>query len=318
MCFPNIVPKSHQLLYDPVLVASKAVSPSDTNCFGYQNTDTGGHYITTLKLSTGVINIEGLDNDKVLTDIVSYDKAEKNSAYMGQVNVITVSSFTGPLSAIWGYDLAKANKLYDKLLFKVPDDLMHIPQGFQPHSLTKSQIPVYSIDPLLEATQALFGTADSRHFPIIAGAHVACAMKKATSIDPITNTPVPGWIWCFLALAIAERRECDASLFIEDVGFFPDEVGVALFENEVIKKLKEKQKQVVLSQYLCGINQNTPFSEIFVGYRYERVDTGYFGCALSCAPYITLAKEVYPINGGTKRLAAMSLEEWTHEKQISY
>ena len=57
-----------------------------------------------MKLSTGKVSLKGLEHkdDEKLRAIVAYDKAESNDAYLGQVNMITVSSFSGPRSAIWG------------------------------------------------------------------------------------------------------------------------------------------------------------------------------------------------------------------------
>ena len=87
-------------------------------------TCTKGYYISAVKLSTGKVSVEGLGKDNVLEGIVAYDKAERNTAYLGQVNMITVSSFSGPLSAVWGLDLAKvdqgelyANKFLKSQLF---------------------------------------------------------------------------------------------------------------------------------------------------------------------------------------------------------
>ena len=64
-------------------------------------------YIATLKLSVGHLIA---DMDFVLEGIVSYDRAEKNDAYIGQINMVTASSFCGLNGAIWGYDLALARR----------------------------------------------------------------------------------------------------------------------------------------------------------------------------------------------------------------
>ena len=127
-------------------------------------------------------------------------------------------------------------------------------------------------------------------------------------------------VWCFLSLAIVENREQDACLFVEDAGFFADEFTYgkvkALDEQEVTKKLDKKTHQVTRSQLLCGKNQNVTFKEIFVSYRYLRVNQDHYGTAFMCAPYVTLAGNAYP-PGGASQLASMSLEEWQESVQAT-
>jgi len=48
---------------------------------------------------------EGLDGT------VAFDKAESSEAYIGQINLIVASSFSGLNGVIWGYDIAKADEL---------------------------------------------------------------------------------------------------------------------------------------------------------------------------------------------------------------
>ena len=282
-----------------------ARSPDPDFCFGYENTDTKGCYITAVKLSTGKVSIAGLGKDEVLEGIVAYDRAERNTAYLGQVNMITVSSFSGPLSAIWGFDLARVDPavLYAKKIFE--------------ETIQGQTIPVYSMDPLLEATEKLFGTEQERHFPVISGGHLACAEKSANSIDPDTGKPTSGWVWAVLSLAIAYERKVDASLFVEDAGFYPDKFSygkvTALPAAEVDALLFRKAHQVVYSQMLCGVNQTVAFNEIFTSWTKLRIDKDEYGTALTCAPYVTLAQRVYPKPGGAIRLVEMSLEEWEKE-----
>ena len=286
--------------YDAANVADNARSGNDDYCYGYGNVDTNGYYITTVKLETGKVSIKGLGKDEVLEGIVAYDRAEKNGAYVGQINMITVSSFAGPNSAIWGYDIAEISNLRSVKLYDMEN------------------IPVYSMDPLLQATQTLFGTEKNRLFPPLAGAHVPCAAKSANSNDPSTGEPTSGWVWCYLSLAIAENREQDACLFVEDAGFFADEFTYGkvkqLDEQKVIKKLDKKTQQVTKSQMLCGKDQNVTFKEIFVSYRYLRVNQDHYGTAFTCAPYVTLAGNAYP-PGGASQLASMSLKEWQESVQ---
>ncbi|WP_260842790.1 histidine decarboxylase, pyruvoyl type [Staphylococcus epidermidis] len=39
--------------------------------------------------------------------MVSYDRAEAKNAYMGQINMITASSFTGLQGSTLGYDILR-------------------------------------------------------------------------------------------------------------------------------------------------------------------------------------------------------------------
>ena len=92
-------------------VVNGAVGPFDDYCDGYGNPgSSGGGYISVLKLSTGTV---AKTMDSVLEGIVSYDRAEKNDAYAGQINMIAASSFSGPNGAVWGYDLARHDGLVD-------------------------------------------------------------------------------------------------------------------------------------------------------------------------------------------------------------
>ena len=303
----DLISISHAVfpLYDPLQPVKKAVSQSDDYCFGYQNSNTDGYYITSLKIACGKVNIKGLGKDEILEGIVAYDRAERNSAYIGQVNMITVSSFSGPMSAIWGYDMAKVDPsiLYADKLFEISD------------TPRKTMIPVYSMDPLVEATEKLFGTGKKRKFPVIAGGHLPTAQKSCDSVDPATGKPTSGWVWSYLSLAMARRRGVDASLFVEDAGFFPDTFSygeiTSLSEEEVELRLKKKAHQVTYSQILCGQNQSVPFEKIFISWRKLYIKPGEYGTALTCAPYITLAKKVYPDGpDNPQALLDISLDDW--------
>lgn len=51
------------------------------------------------------------DGSTVLDQINAFDLAEIANANIGQINLIKVSSFCGPGSLIWGYDIAKAERI---------------------------------------------------------------------------------------------------------------------------------------------------------------------------------------------------------------
>ena len=81
------------------MISDKARSPYSNYCCGYGNADTGGHYITACKVSCGKERLDRFKDD-VLTGIVAFGRSQKGDVYLGQTNMIKVSSFTGPLSAV--------------------------------------------------------------------------------------------------------------------------------------------------------------------------------------------------------------------------
>ena len=162
-------------------------------------------YVSVLKLATGVV---AKPLDTVLDGIVAYDRAEANTAYIGQINMETASSFCGITGQVWGYDLAVADEIKNgtqQPLFTVKQK---DPQ--------RTPLPVYDAKPLLDAGIALFGTEAKRRFPPAPGAHVICANKSITvSGGPPTlpdGSPDPHGVqnfavWCYIALSIAKDRD---------------------------------------------------------------------------------------------------------------
>ncbi len=271
--------------YDQATVINGAVGSDPYFCMGYLNPGASGTgYISTLKLSVGSVSVENLD--EVTEGIVAYDRCEKNDAYIGQINMLTASSFCGLNGAIWGYDLATAENLRgDKL--DLPYD-----------------IPVYNVAPLLDATQRLFGieAPKYRRFNPMPGAHVVCANKSKTATGPI-------WVWSAIALAILDDRSTGACLFIEDANIFPS----YLDEKDVGKYLYGTLGNIVNSVLLCGKDQGVTYKEIFTGYKYLYVDANTVGSALTCAPYITFAHNAIPdygAGGKASDIMQMTIGEW--------
>lgn len=267
-------------------IVDGAIGPFDSYCDGYGNPGASGvGYVSVLKLSTGIV---AKRLDTVLEGIVSYDRAEKNDAYAGQINMITASSFSGLNGAVWGYDLAR----HDGLARGTVQPLMTRSRG------DGTTIPVYPVAPLLEAGEALFGTEADRRYPLLPGAHVICATKDITVGGPTS-------VWSAIALAIAEDRERDSSLFVEDVGS-----GLPGESPEVRElALSDHLSRIVDSVVLCGEDQSVRFKEIFCGFKSQWVPAGYVGCALTCAPYVVLARNAAP--DPPRQLLDMSLSEWT-------
>ncbi len=82
-----------------------AISPYDDYCDGYGMPGAYGNgYVSVLKVSAGTVE---KTNDALIDTIVTYDKAETADAYIGQINMLTASSFCGMAGQVWGYDLAR-------------------------------------------------------------------------------------------------------------------------------------------------------------------------------------------------------------------
>ena len=86
-----------------------AISFYEDYCDGYGAPgSTGNGYVSVLKVSVGTVP----KTDDILIDgIVAYDRAEVNDAYVGQINMLTASSFCGLAGQVWGYDLAKHDSI---------------------------------------------------------------------------------------------------------------------------------------------------------------------------------------------------------------
>lgn len=267
-------------------VVNGAVGPFDDYSEGYGHGNASGQgYISVLKLQTGIVKA---DMDEVLDGIVSYDRAETDGAYVGQINMVTASSFNGLNGAVWGYHLAKeesiANGTIKPLFMKKRSD--------------GKEIPVYSVNPLLTAGERLFGTAAERRFPLLPGAHVNCAVKSKTTVGP-------SQVWCAIALAIAEDRTKDSNLFIEDAN---DDLPTSDEESSV-RYLSNLLEKIAVSIIRCGDDSRVKYKEIFVGFKHQMVPEGHVGCSLTCAPYIVMAKNAIP-KAGPASMLGMTITEW--------
>lgn len=281
--------------YDAAKVIEQAVGPSKEFCMGYMNpgAPNGQGYISTMKLSVGTVDVKDLD--AVTENIVSYDRCEKNDAYIGQINMLTVSSFCGQNGAVWGYDLAVHEDIATGK--EKPMYMQEQPDG-------KPAIPVYNARPLLEASERLFGREGQRRFPPMPGAHVICANKDVTARGPV-------WVWSAIGIAILKNRSDGSCLFIEDANTYGDD---STTEAEIIGFLEGSLRKVTNSIVLCGQDQSVEYDRIYVGYKYTFVEPNQVGCALTCAPYIYLAQNAIPEGMKAADLKGMPINEW--EKKL--
>lgn len=295
VCMTNLKNNS----YDVGTVINGAIGSEDNYCMGYGNPGANGNgYITTIKLSVGLVNVDqsnrkyvhqGIPLDIGTAGIVSYDRCETNDAYIGAINMLTASSFTGMNGAVWGYDLAVADNLRSDLLYY---------EKWMDGSVT----PVYNILPLLDTTQRLFGTADNRRFTPLPGSMVICANKNCTPDTMNTSA----WAWSFIALSFLDNRISGSNLFIEDCNYFPGDWS----EDQVCQELYKTMQSVTKCVVLCGEDQRVKYKEIFIGFKYVRIEAGQIGCSLACAPYVTLARNAIPNGIKPADLMNFSIGQW--------
>ncbi|WP_165748473.1 histidine decarboxylase, pyruvoyl type [Cellulophaga sp. Z1A5H] len=280
-----------------------AISLYDNYCDGYGATGNEGNgYVSVLKVSTGEVE---KTEDFLLDGIVAYDRAEANDAYVGQINMLTASSFCGIAGQIWGFDMATTDEIENNeekpvLVVKQYDG---------------SDLPIYDAAPLLKAGISLFGTEKDRRYPPVPGGHIICANKSVTAYRPKSDEfkENEGFgVWCFIAISITRNRENSADLFIEDAGIWTQDDQPENLENF----LKEHRKNVAWSITSCGEDQSVLYSRTYIGYAYRITTPGYIGTALTCAPYVSLAKNAIP-KKGFHHLNDITLSEWEALQQNS-
>ena len=135
----------------------------------------------------------------------------------------------------------------------------------------------------------------------------------------------PAYIWSAIAIAIADDRNRDANLFIEDADAFgatekTDGAGNLIITptpREVEEQLQQSLRAVAKSMILCGEDQNVLFKEIFAGVKYIYAGPNEWGCALTCAPYITLAREAVPTGKEPAALLNMTISQWEQTLSLS-
>ena len=123
-----------------------AISPYDDYCDGYGMPGAYGNgYVSVLKVSAGTVE---KTNDALIDTIVTYDKAETADAYIGQINMLTASSFCGMAGQVWGYDLAR----HDDITSGKSQPL------FTEKQFDGSELKVFDAAPLLNAVGLHFAT----------------------------------------------------------------------------------------------------------------------------------------------------------------
>lgn len=290
-----------------------AISPYEDFCDGFMSPGAQGiGYVNTLKVSAASVreltlpDIEPEDKklahrDFGLNSITSFDQAETQDNYIGQINMITASSFSGIGGSVWGYDLAY-NTRFDTL---EPFAVMEQYDG--------SQMELYDAAPLFEAAEALYGTYDNRKYPPLPGGHIICADKSVSASYPTDVNNLQddeGFaVWAMLSLSLANNRDQDASCFIEDFGIWKNQNPT---DAELVEYLDEHRKQIAKCTIACGQHNKVTYKKSFIGYAYAIIKPGEIGTALNAAPYITLAQKALQ-KGSFEMLKQITLNEWLEE-----
>ncbi|NEG70634.1 histidine decarboxylase, pyruvoyl type [Bifidobacterium choloepi] len=280
-----------------------AISPYDCYCDGYGMPGAYGNgYVNILKVSTGVVD---KTNDALIDGIVTYDKAECADAYVGQINMLTASSFCGIQGQIWGHDLAAHPDIKNNTITPL----------FTMKQFNNQDLPVYDAKPLLDCGVELFGTDTDRRYHPVPGGHVICANKGVTAYRPPEGqTPDPengeGYgVWSFIAISLSNDRDYCADLFIEDAGVWTENDS----EEDMVAFLDEHRKEIVWSVVECGKDSGVLFDRTYVGYAYSMMKPNQIGNAITVGPYVTLARNAVP-DSGFGSLNDMTINDWLDQQ----
>ncbi|KID42356.1 histidine decarboxylase, pyruvoyl type [Fructilactobacillus fructivorans] len=278
-----------------------AINPYQKYSRGYMEPgNLGGGYVTGLKVDAGT---REKTDDSMLDGIVSYDRAECKNAYIGQINMMTASSFTGVQGHILGYDLLR-NPAVDKaqpLFYETQWD--------------GSKLPIYDGKPLQDSLVEFFGTADNRrHYPA-PGSFIVCANKGVTAERPLEDRPLnPGeayGVWSAIAISIAKDPVHNSSMFIEDAGTWntPN-------EDDLNEFLYHRREAIARSIAQCGQDASTSFASSWIGFAHVMMKPGEIGNAITVGPYFSMPVDAVP--GGSiltpdvdmNIMEDLSLPEW--------
>ena len=247
----------------------------DYYCTGYQNPGNSGKgYFIAFILGTGLVPVSLSHTGSDLLDQTNaFDSAEADFTSVGQTNMITVSSFCGPLGLICGLDVARAVNQ------AVPQIVLTDYAG--------GRVPVYLADGLIAATHELFGSVTEPRFPLLPWTHLPCANKHFIKRWPAI-------IYCSFALGVPKNRRRHAAVLMEDNGLIKAPIT----------------KQTIFDHLANGVlavgrNQKVNYSQIYVGYKELVVPKSHYGCALTAIPYFALAKKACFSN-----LKSLTLEQW--------
>lgn len=240
-----------------------AKSPYDDYCMGYPGQ---GPYFTGFVMGSSSVPLKfGHKGSYMLDKINAFDMAEVTDTYLGQINMITVSSFCGPHGILWGYDVNYRDSAPKNEILTEKDI-----EEFEGVDICNGRN-------LRLATKSLFGTVDNKKFPLYPGSHVFTAQKFIAAHGPIN-------LYGAFAIGIPENRSKNACLFMEDVG--------------EIKKESQEEKRMLLKNIIrsvqeIGRNQKVSYKVIYADIITQKVKRKEIGGVLVASPYFLLAKNAY-------------------------
>ena len=80
--------------------------------------------------------------------------------------------------------------------------------------------------------------------------------------------------------------------------------------------LEEHRKSVAWSVVSCGQDSHVLFERTYVGFAYTIMKPGEIGTSLTCAPYVSLARNAVP-SQGFNSLNKISLKEWLKDRDLT-
>ena len=245
------------------------------SCGGYlEPTATGqpGAYVSTILLSTGAVNLEQFpgfpfeeDLDQGMAQIVSYDRAECNDSYIGQVNMLQASSFSG----VNGGDLG----LRPGSRFPHRQDVSRRAYREYPHLFLDS---FARCDPaaLRRRRRAALPSARGRHGRLCGEVSDQHGLGRQ-HVD------------------LVRARFCDCRRPRQPCVPLHGGYGHHALSGEtrtpsVRTRLDDRLNRIAYAAYLCGENQGARYKKIYIGWKASHIPKNHVGCALACAPYVTL------------------------------
>lgn len=257
----------------------KFLSKEKKYCEGFFANSKGNNYFLGINFSVAKTPIKfSHKGSQILDCINAFDLAEIKEINIGQINMMTVSSFCGPKGKIWGLDACSIKQ-------KVNLDI-NVKQN-------NKKIPVYDINHLKNAFKELVGTIESPRFSFLPGSHVPCAVKTIS----VRGEKI---IYSALGLGIPEDRNKNACLLVEDVGYIPKKSDLKKYKKNILENLAKSVLEI-------GKNQNIKYNEIFAGITDLQIGKNEIGCALVACPYFLLAEKANPAE---KNIFKLSLNEW--------
>jgi len=254
-------------------LARSALGPYQQYCVGFVNQGSTDTYVVGLVMEIGMACKRFRHVGSTTLDaIMAYDQAETSAAYLGQVNMIAVSSFCGPQGLIWGHDMAAAEQSAE-LDLCVDMDGIRIRDGRH----------------LRQATSCLFGSSTERHFPLFPGSFVPSA-GRSLFVDG------PCHLYAAVGIGIPEKRGTDACLFMEDAGVMAD---------DSIELRSRIVSDCIGSVVEVGRRHRIDYGEIYVDFVDKRVPSDHIGCAFISMPYFSLARRAF-----NKDITTQSLDDW--------